>query len=333
MKYKMLLDLFEERSNDFLSGEEISNRLSISRTAVWKQINQLRELGYEFEAVSRKGYRLIYQPDQYHQDEIMQYVNTNTFGRRVHLLESTFSTQVDAIKLAEEGEKTGTLVVADMQTNGRGRQGKNWFSPAGKGIWMSLILRPELPIRYMPQLTLLTGVAVCSAIRNVTGVEAGLKWPNDILVDGRKVCGILLESATEDNKVRYCIAGIGIDVNLSEQDYPEELSSIATSLKIESGSMISRSKLIGEVMNELEARYEQYEKEGFAPILKEWEALSASLGKQVRTETPNLVIEGKAIGLSDSGGLIVLTKEGKKSTIFSGEVEILQPEQSKQSNS
>ncbi|GIP41633.1 bifunctional ligase/repressor BirA [Paenibacillus sp. J45TS6] len=324
MKFKLLLDLFDEKSNSFVSGEEISNRLSISRAAVWKQINQLRELGYEFEAVSRKGYRLLYKPDKYEHKDLMQNINTAVFGSRFHLLESTSSTQIEAIKLAEEGAEAGTLVISDMQTSGRGRLGRNWFSPAGKGIWMSLVLRPELPVRFMPQLTLLTGVAVCSAIRKVTGVEAGLKWPNDILISGRKVCGILLEAATEDNKVRYCIAGIGIDVNLSEQDYPEELRSIATSLRMESGTSVSRSKLIGEVMNELEARYLQYEKEGFAPILKEWEALSASLGKQVRSVTLNQVIEGTAIGLSDSGGLIVLTEEGKNSTIFSGEVEIIQ---------
>ena len=330
MKFKLLLDLFEEKSNTFLSGEEISNRLSISRAAVWKQINQLRELGYEFEAVSRKGYRLLYKPDQYEHKDLMQYINTTVFGRRLHLLESTLSTQVEAIKLAEEGAEAGTLVISDMQTNGRGRLGRNWFSPAGKGIWMSLVLRPELPVRFMPQLTLLTGVAVCSAIRKVTGVEAGLKWPNDILVNGRKVCGILLEAATEDNKVRYCIAGIGIDVNLSEQDYPEELRSVATSLKVESGTSVSRSRLIGEVMNELEARYLQYENEGFAPILKEWEALSASLGQRVRSVTLNHVIEGTAVGLSDSGGLVVLTEEGKNSTIFSGEVEIIQQGQAEE---
>lgn len=323
MKYKLLLDLFEEHEGAFLSGEEISNRLSISRTAVWKQINQLRELGYEFEAVSRKGYRLIYKPDSYNQEDILQHVKTTVFGRKIHLLESAFSTQMEAIQLAEEGADAGTLVIADMQTNGRGRLGRNWFSPAGKGIWMSLILRPELPIRQMPQLTLLTGVAVCSAIRNVTGLTAGLKWPNDILIEGRKICGILLEAATEDNQVRYCIAGIGIDVNMSEQDYPEELRSIATSLKMEAGSSVSRSRLIGEVMNELEKRYIQYEQEGFSPILKEWEALSASIGKQVRSVSLHDVIEGTAIGLDESGGLIVLTNEGRQTTIFSGEVEII----------
>lgn len=323
MKYKLLLDLFEEHKGAFLSGEEISNRLSISRTAVWKQINQLRELGYEFEAVSRKGYRLIYKPDSYNQEDILQHVKTTVFGRKIHLLESTFSTQMEAIQLAEEGADAGTLVIADMQTNGRGRLGRNWFSPAGKGIWMSLVLRPELPIRQMPQLTLLTGVAVCSAIRNVTGLTAGLKWPNDILIEGRKICGILLEAATEDNQVRYCIAGIGIDVNMSEQDYPEELRSIATSLKMEAGSSVSRSQLIGEVMNELEKRYIQYEQEGFSLILKEWEALSASIGKQVRSVSLHDVIEGTAIGLDESGGLIVLTNEGRQTTIFSGEVEII----------
>lgn len=323
MKHNTLLDLFMDAQHSFVSGEEISKKLNISRTAVWKQINQLREQGYEFEAVSRKGYRITFIPDVYQAGDISAHLKTKSLGRVLHIMESTASTQIDAMTHAEKAAQEGALFIADQQTTGRGRLGRKWFSPAGKGIWMSLVMRPELPIRFVPQLTLLTGVAVCKAIRSVTGADAKIKWPNDILIGGRKVCGILLESATEDNKVRYCIAGIGIDVNLSKEDYPEELAEIATSLKIETGHTIHRSLLIAEIMNEMEQLYNRYSQDGFSPILKEWEERSASIGHTVRTETLTETIQGVALRLDPSGGLVIVTPSGEEKTVFSGEVEIV----------
>ncbi|WDH97256.1 biotin--[acetyl-CoA-carboxylase] ligase [Paenibacillus urinalis] len=323
MKNKLLLDLFIHSSQTFISGEEISKRLKISRTAVWKQINQLRDMGYEFEAVSRKGYRMTFIPDFYIEADIDVNLNTKILGRKIHIMDSTASTQVDAMTQAENGTEEGSLFIAEQQTSGRGRLGRKWFSPSGKGIWMSLVLRPELPIRYMPQLTLLTGVAVCKAIRRVTGAEAAIKWPNDILIHGKKVCGILLESATEDNKVKYCIAGIGIDVNLSAEDYPEELTEIATSLKLETGHTINRALLIAEILNEMELLYDRYTNEGFNPIQVEWEEHSVSIGQAVRTETLTETIQGVAKRLDPSGGLVIAAPSGEERVVYSGEVEII----------
>lgn len=317
-----MLDILREHRGAYISGEEISRRLSISRTAVWKQINKLREEGYEFEAVSRKGYRLVFAPDKLEEGDVLKELQTKSFGRHLNLMEVTSSTQEAARLLAEEGAPEGTLVIAEEQTGGRGRQGKRWYSPARKGIWMSLLLRPQRPLSFAPQLTLLTAVAVCRAIRKVTGVDAGIKWPNDLLVQGKKICGILIESVGEDERIKYCIAGIGIDVNVELEELPTELHTVATSLKIESGQTQSRATLISAVMNELEQLYNLYEEEGFAPIGHLWEALSVTLGKRVTVKTPRGETEGTAEALDESGALVLLDDTGNHITIFSGDVQL-----------
>lgn len=317
-----MLDILREHRGAYISGEEISRRLSISRTAVWKQINKLREEGYEFEAVSRKGYRLVFAPDKLEEGDVLKELQTKSFGRHLNLMEVTSSTQEAARLLAEEGAPEGTLVIAEEQTGGRGRQGKRWYSPARKGIWMSLLLRPQRPLSFAPQLTLLTAVAVCRAIRKVTGVDAGIKWPNDLLVQGKKICGILIESVGEDERIKYCIAGIGIDVNVELEELPTELHTVATSLKIESGQTQSRATLISAVMNELEQLYNLYEEEGFAPIGHLWEALSVTLGKRVTVKTTRGETEGTAEALDESGALVLLDDTGNHITIFSGDVQL-----------
>lgn len=317
-----LLDLLLENPQEFVSGEEISRRLSVSRTAVWKQINKLREAGYEFEAVPHKGYRILRKPERLDMLSLVKAMKTQTMGKKVKVLESTVSTQEEARRLAEEGAAEGTIVIAEEQTGGKGRMGRKWFSPKGKGVWMSLVLRPKQPMHYMPQLTLMTGVAVCRAVRRVSGVMAGLKWPNDLLAGGRKISGILLESAVEDEHVRYCIAGIGISVNLEREDYPEELTGVATSLKIESGEPVDRTALIAAVLEEFEKLYALYQQEGFGPIATLWEALSVTLGKPVTVNTANGAVQGVAEKLDPSGALLVATEDGQHIPIFSGDVEM-----------
>lgn len=317
-----LLDLLLASPQEFVSGEEISRRLSVSRTAVWKQINKLREAGYEFEAVPNKGYRIVNKPERIDTLTLLKTLKTNIAGKKLKVLETTVSTQEEAKALAEAGAPEGTLVVAEEQTGGKGRLGRKWFSPKGKGIWMSLVLRPKQPLHYMPQLTLLTGVAVCRAVRRTTGVMAGLKWPNDLLVDGRKICGILLESAAEDEYVRYCIAGIGISANLDPDDYPDELKSVATSLKIEAGHPVDRVQLIAAAMEEFETLYRLYQQEGFAPIASLWEALSVTLGKRVTVGAASGPVTGLALKLDPHGALVILTEDGRELPVFSGDVEL-----------
>lgn len=325
-----LLDIFLEQPGQFLSGEEISKRLSISRTAVWKQINKLRNAGYEFEALPRLGYRLTEKPDPLDPAVISAAeagsprADNRTFGKQIEMLSSTASTQEDARRLAEEGAPEGTLVVAEEQTGGRGRMGKKFFSPFGKGIWMSIILRPTQPLHLTQQLTLLAGVAVRRAILKTTGVDAGIKWPNDLLIDGRKVCGILLESATEDDVVRYCIAGIGISVNLKEEDYPDELKSIATSLRMVSGRNVNRNELIISILNEMESLYRLYNEQGFEPIASLWEASSVTMNREVSVHSQRGILTGTAVGLHPSGALLVRNDDGELVPVFSGDIRLEQ---------
>ncbi|EHS56539.1 biotin--[acetyl-CoA-carboxylase] ligase [Paenibacillus sp. Aloe-11] len=321
--HERLLGILEEGASDYVSGEEISRRLSVSRTAIWKQINKLRELGYTIEASSRRGYRLVSHPDRLEVSKLARALNTESFGQRIVILDSTVSTQQDAMRLAEEGAPEGTVVLAEEQTAGRGRLGRKWFSPRGKGVWMSIVQRPTQPLGFTPQLTLLTGVAVCRAIRRLTGVEAGIKWPNDLLIHGRKVSGILLESATEDQRVRYCIAGIGIDVNLNTDDYPEELTQLGTSLKIEAGREIDRTELIAAVLEEMEQLCRLYAEQGFQPIAMLWEALSVTINRSVRAHTgQGIVVEGIAVGLDPSGALVVETDQGERIQVISGDIQL-----------
>ena len=316
-----LITMFEAEPGRFLSGEELSRRLSISRTAIWKQINKLRTAGYEFEAVPRVGYRLAAKPEPLDPERIMSGVH-GSFGLRVHVLGTTVSTQEDARALAEQGACEGTLVIAEEQTGGRGRMGKSFFSPYGKGIWMSLLMRPSQPLRHAQQLTLLTGVAVQRAIQSEAGITAGIKWPNDLLVDGKKVCGILLESAAEDERVRYCIAGIGISANLNENDFPEELRGIATSLKEVTGRQVSRNNLIIAIMNEMEELYKVYNLKGFGPIAELWEQSAVTMNRRVTVTTFQGVQKGVAVGLHSTGALLVRTDTGEEVPIFSGDIRL-----------
>ncbi|WP_410514840.1 biotin--[acetyl-CoA-carboxylase] ligase [Paenibacillus sp. BR2-3] len=240
------------------------------------------------------------------------------------LLETVVSTQEEAKKLAENGAPEGTAVIAEEQTGGRGRMGRKWHSPKGKGIWMSVVLRPNLPLMSTPQLTLLAGVAVCRAIRRATGVEAGIKWPNDLLVSGRKVCGILLESSLSEGQLQYCIAGIGIDANLAEDDYPDFLKGVGTSLMIERGGLpVDRTDLAGTVLAELENLYTLYLEQGFGPIKELWDSLSVTLGRQIALNTAQGRRGGRAVGLDSDGGLLLQDDKGQWFSVCSGEIEMI----------
>lgn len=317
-----ILELFQESTEAYVSGEEISRRLNVSRTAIWKHIEELRAAGYEFEAAPRKGYRLVSKPDKWQVTELLQGMRTKVLGQKVHIYGEVDSTQTIAHALVASGAPEGTLVLAEAQTAGRGRMGRAWHSPAGKGIWMSLVLTPRVPVYFMPQLTLLSAVALCRSIQKVCRVDIGIKWPNDLLIKGKKVSGILLESSGEDERLKYVIAGIGISVNLKVEDYPEELRKVATSLAIESGAEIKRETLVQEFLLELEELYALYLEEGFSPIRLLWEALSVTLKRPIRTHTPNGVIEGFADSLDDSGALTVITENGEKIKVYSGDIEL-----------
>lgn len=320
MSYNELLQLFEQHPGQFVSGESMSKKLKVSRTAIWKGIRKLEAAGCEIEASTRLGYRLVYAPDKLEMDDIRSRLDSRRFGRELTFYSEVQSTQNAARDLAEAGAPEGALVVADHQSSGRGRMGRSWVSPPGKGIYMSMIMRPSVPIHCAPQLTLLTAVALCRSLRQLTNLDIGIKWPNDLLIDGKKISGILLESTAEDERLKYIIAGIGISVNLSEGDYPEEVLAKATSLRIASGKVFSRAAIIAEFLREWEALYDAFLQEGFGPIAALWESLSVSIGRTVRLTTPQGEMMGVPVGLEPSGAIRVRLEDGTVVSIFSAEM-------------
>jgi len=320
MSHDQLLDLLRRHPNQYVSGAMMSQELNVSRTAVWKQIRKLEVAGYEIEASTKLGYRLVYSPDAISSEELTEARSSEKFGQSVHYYEQVKSTQDAARELAEAGAPEGTLVLAEEQTGGRGRMGRGWVSPQGKGIWMSMVMRPHVPIHCAPQLTLLTAVALCRSLRRLTGLPIGIKWPNDLLIHGKKISGILLESAAEDERLKYIVAGVGISVNLSERDYPEELLAKATSLRIEAGEAFSRSAIVKDFLAEWETLYDLFLQEGFSAIAALWESLSVSIGQKVRLITPQGELEGVPVGLEESGAIRVERSDGSIVTIFSAEM-------------
>jgi BirA family transcriptional regulator, biotin operon repressor / biotin---[acetyl-CoA-carboxylase] ligase len=318
-----LIQLFEAAPAQYISGEQISRALNVTRTAVWKHIQSLKEDGYVFEAAPRLGYRLLSAPDRLRPEEITRLLRTRVLGRHVHCYEEVDSTQNLAHKLIREGAPEGTLVLAERQTTGRGRMGRHWHSPKGKGIYMSLVVKPAIPIHLMPHLTLLSAVALCRAIRiQVPGLNPGIKWPNDLLINGKKISGILMESSAENESLQYIVAGVGIGCNFLPEDYPEELKDKATSLLISSGGKVDRAGLIAEFLYQLEELYELYLEQGFAPIRTLWEASSATIGQEVRMITHGGAYEGTAVSLDDWGGLIIRQSDGSLRTIYSADTEL-----------
>ncbi|MDF2721632.1 MAG: biotin--[acetyl-CoA-carboxylase] ligase [Paenibacillus sp.] len=319
MMEHQILAYFAEHPDTYVSGEQLSEKFGCSRTAVWKHIGQLRKQGYSFEAVPRRGYRLTGIPDRLNAAKLLAGLATKSLGRSLKLFDSVDSTQTVAHQLAEQGAAEGTLVIAEQQTAGRGRMGRSWHSPKGKGVWMSIVLRPGIPVHFTPQLTLLVAVALCRTIRKMEPLPVAIKWPNDLLIEGKKISGILLESSAEDERLKYVIAGIGISVNLTAEDYPEELLERATSLRIASGKAWDRTKLIQSLLEQFETLYELYHTQGFEPIRTAWEALAVTLGKPIVARTPRGEIEGIAESIDELGALVVRLADGSIVKHYSAE--------------
>ncbi|MFD1395005.1 biotin--[acetyl-CoA-carboxylase] ligase [Kroppenstedtia eburnea] len=317
---EQLLSFFLERQDDFVSGEEISDQLQCSRTAIWKQIEELRKEGYQIEARPKRGYRLIHRPDRVAPEELKPHLFTDRFGQQIRYRQQVSSTQLLAHEWAREGAEEGSLVITEEQVQGRGRMGRNWVSPPRSGIWMSLILRPPIPLIQAPQLTLLTSVALTRALRKATDLEIRIKWPNDLLIRGRKICGILTETRGEQDQVQYVVVGMGINVNVTESSWPGELKKKATSLAIEGNTTYHRAKLIAGILKELEGLYDAYLVHGFDPIRILWEEYAGMLGRQIRTLTPEGPVEGTAVGLDPSGALLI-RRGDRVSPVFSAEID------------
>jgi BirA family biotin operon repressor/biotin-[acetyl-CoA-carboxylase] ligase len=307
---------FLKGANGFVSGEDISRAVNISRAAVWKHMEELRASGYEIEAVPHHGYRLVSQPDRLSALEVHDGLATKKFGAYIHHFDHIDSTMNEAFRLGDAGALEGTVVVAETQTKGRGRLGRHWSSPKGKGIYFSIILRPSCAPSDIAGITLLAAVAVSEAIEKKTGLKVLIKWPNDILYDGRKLCGILTELKAEIERVSFVCVGVGINVNTpASQLLPE-----ATSLKNIKSEAFSRVELLQEVLKVLESRYRTAMKEGYAPVFKEWRSRSATLGRKVRFTDRGRSIEGTAFDLDKDGGLLVRLHSGEIIKRVAGDV-------------
>ena len=312
-----ILEYFRKANGNYVSGEQISRDLNVSRTAIWKHINILKSRGYIFESSTRKGYRLIYAPNLLTPLEIASVLHTETLGKKVVYFESTPSTNEEAKKIARE---EGTIVVAEEQTTGRGRLTRHFYSPFAKGIWFSVIFRPTFFPMEASKSTLLAAVGVCRGIRRLGLADAGIKWPNDILYHGKKLVGMLCEMSASMEKIDYIIMGIGINTGMKEKEFPEDFRGHATSF-LNEGVNVSRRDLLAAVLAELEAEYKLAQTEGFGRVLDDWRKLSVTLGEEVRVIFGNDNYIGKAVDIDDDGCLLVDTgREVRR--VMAGDVSI-----------
>ncbi len=315
-----ILRLLKENEG-YLSGQQLCDRFQVSRTAVWKVIEQLKKEGYQIEAVRNKGYRLIDSPDVMSRAEIESLTKGRWAGAQVVYYEETDSTNNRAKEAGDKGCGHGTLFVAERQAAGKGRRGRGWESPAGTSIYMTLLLRPAILPAKAPQLTLLMAVAVVEGIRKVTGINCQIKWPNDIVLHGRKVCGILTEMSTEIDYINHVVIGVGINVN--QETFPEELRERAISLKTELGGSIRRSELIVAVMESFEACYKTFLKTEDLSVLKaRYNSLLVNKDEKVRVLEPRNEYEACALGINDAGELIVRMQDGQEKAVYAGEVSV-----------
>ena len=305
------------KGGEYVSGEEISKDLKISRAAIWKNIEILRKKGYGIEAMPRVGYKITNFPDKLIPEEIQCGLKTKILGKKIYYYETLGSTMDVAFELGLQGAKDGTVVCSESQTNGKGRMGRSWCSPKQKGIYFSTILRPEIHPVDVAKITFLSSVAVCEAVKDICSVDAKIKWPNDILIDNKKVAGILIELNAEVDSVKFVVIGIGVNVNTNLKSLPEK----ATSLKSETGKSVFRVELTREILRSLEKWYLVWKKDGFAPIISRWKELSLTLGNMVRIKDSGYLVEGKAIDIDEHGGLIVCDSDGLTVKRMSGDVE------------
>jgi len=308
-------------SPDGVSGTELAEQLGVTRAAIWGHIEELRQVGYDIEAGPHLGYRLMSAPDVLHADDLMARLGqTKVIGRDIRVFEQTTSTNDVVEKLARDGVKEGAVVFAESQTKGRGRLGRKWISPGRAGLWFSLLLRPDLRPQEATRLTVVSATALQRAIHAQTGLEAAIKWPNDILVRGKKVAGILTELSAELDRVRHVILGIGVNVNMGAGEFPADLRKAATSLELESGQAVSRPELATAILRELDHDYGRLCTGDFASLADEWVAHCTTIGCEVTIQIGSRRIQGRAESLGDEGALLLRTEHGHLERIIGGDV-------------
>ena len=316
-----ILQLLRKHPSAFLSGQEISRRLKVSRTAVWKRLRRLRTLGYEIEASTRSGYRLIQSPDLLTPSEINPILKTKWVGRTIHHFQTLDSTNSKAYQLALNGAEEGEVVISESQGKGRGRLGRQWFSPPFLNLYLSVILRPKISPHQASLITLMAAVATADAIQKFSGLLPLIKWPNDILLRNRKAAGLLNEIHSEMDRIHFVILGVGVNLNMDAKMFSKEIRAVATSLKIEMGQKVSRKAFLQFFLLELEKWYSIFLEEGGAVILKAWRDRAHIKGRQVKVTSFGETVVGIAIDVDSDGALILETEDGKQKRVVAGDVE------------
>lgn len=291
-----ILAILLNNTDRFVSGQDMSRSLGITRAAVWKYIKLFENEGYVIESSTKKGYRLKLIPDIMDRVVLTNGLKTSIIGRNMECYQNLASTNARAKEMALADAPEGTVIIAEEQSRGRGRLGRNWVSPAGKGVWMSVILKPRLSPEKAPRITIMTAVALVRALKQAAELETGIKWPNDIVCNGKKLCGILTEIHAQPDIINYAVVGIGINVNLSVRDFPEDIRNIATSIKIEKGREFRRSDILQAVLENMEDMYLNYfDDDNFERLLQEYRDYSVVLGKKISVAGPTGEFSGKAL--------------------------------------
>jgi len=311
-------DFFLKSNHQFISGEELSKKLNISRTAIWKQIEELKKEGYQFEAIRRKGYRLLNNPDDISSDRIKDGLKTEWLGQHLVYLPETNSTQIAAHDLAKNGADHGTVILTNKQTNGKGRLGRSWYGEEGNGISMSIILRPDFHYQQAPLITLFTSLAIINAYNTLYPINARIKWPNDIYLNDRKNAGILTEMHGEQDQIHYLIIGIGI--NTKQSDYPTEIKEKAISLEELLGQAPKRVKLIQEILHQFEQEYGKFSEFGFQEFYPLYHNHLYKKGHMITVHQPTKQITGYINGIDENGYLILKQESGDLIKIVSGDI-------------
>lgn len=314
MKEKVL-NLLKE--GEYISGEKLSEILGVSRTAVWKAINTLRKEGYEIDSVTKRGYKLMKKPNVINAADIAEGLDLKVIGTEIVTLKTVDSTNEEIKRRAQKNAESGLVVIACNQTAGKGRLGRSWFSSDG-GIYFSVLLRPELPPNDISGITLAAGLGVCVAIRKLTGLNAMIKWPNDVIIGNKKVCGILTEMTAQTDMVDFVVVGIGI--NVLNDSFPEEISNKVTSLKMETEEQINLSQLMREIISVLDRIFTSYLLGISQEDMKLYKSMCATIGREVSLTRGGERLSGKAVDITADGELVVMLDSGKKITVNSGEV-------------
>ena len=317
-----LLKVLKKDRRRFYSTRELSTYFKISPYAVHQAVDELKDWGYDIEDKKKKSYRLKSLPDLLLPHEIKENLGTSILGKEIHSYKVLRSTNELGFMLAQSQSPEGTLIVSDHQTRGKGRLGRNWFSPPEVGLWMSLILRPEIPPSRAPGISICAGLALVLAINEMTDLKAKIKWPNDCVVERKKIAGILLELSAELDKIDFVILGVGVNVNQNKEDFPKNLIKNATSMKMECGEEISRLKLLKLFLRKFEKIYLEFKKNGLTRLMPDIRILSSLLGKRVRARLGKKILRGKAKDIDQNGSLIIVSR-GKEKAISAGEVTLL----------